>query len=187
MSKSKAIALIAVATASLALTSADTGAEAVGPVAQRQQAMKQMAAAAKSIAAMFRGTQSYDPKSFRTAAAILVQSSGERLSVLFAGNYTTDSSAAADKIAADRQAFDAIAARLEELATVFDDKAARAGDVISSDMRMGASTPGGGSLLGSKPLRSEADLKTVPAEHLFHMMLETCSTCHFQFRVRKSE
>ena len=34
---------------------------------------------------------------------------------------------------------------------------------------------------------ARADLKAVPAEHLFHMMLETCSTCHYQFRVRNSE
>ena len=51
-------------------------------------------------------------------------------------------------------------------------------------MRMGSSVPGG-SLLGARPLRSEVDLSAIPAEHLFHMMLETCTACHSKYRLGK--
>lgn len=77
-----------------------------------------------------------------------------------------------------------LAARLQELAVAFHQKAARAGNSISADMRMGSSVPGG-SLLGARPLRSEVDLSAIPAEHLFHMMLETCTACHSKYRLGK--
>jgi len=153
-------------------------------VERRQQAMKDMAFAAKTIAAMFSGDVAYDKTRLREAASAFVLHSSE-LSVLFTGSAGSKSEADDRRIAAERKEFDEIATRLEELAVAFDRKAARVGNAITPDMRMGSGVPVGGSLLGARPLRTEADLSEISAEHLFHMMLETCTTCHSNYRLRK--
>jgi cytochrome c556 len=156
------------------------------PLPPRQQTMKEMAAAAKTVAGMFSGTLAYDRDAFRQAAGVFVNHSGPRLLALFDGNVPANSSADDEKIAGQRQAFDEIAMRLGQLAAKFDEKAGDAGAAITPDMRMGSGIPmGGGSLLSAKPLASETDLTTIPAEHLFHMMLETCTDCHAKFRRRR--
>ena len=93
-------------------------------------------------------------------------------------------SAASEAIARDQAGFDAIALRLHELANAFDDKTKTA-RAITPDMRMGnASFMGGGSLMGAR-IKQESDPSAVPAEHLFHLMLETCTSCHSEYRLRK--
>lgn len=156
------------------------------PLAPRQQAMKDMAAAAKTVAGMFGGTLAYDRAAFRQAASVFASHSGSALVALFDGPAPTNSSADDAKIAAERQSFDGIAVRLGQIAAAFEEKAEGAGATLTPDMRMGSGIPmGGGSLLGAKPLASETDLETIPAEHLFHMMLETCTGCHAKFRRRR--
>lgn len=183
MLKSLSIALVA---AALILAQPATAGVEIQPapiVQRRQKAMKDMAVAAKTIAAMFSGELIYDRARLREAASVFVVH-GAELSALFTGKAGTDSEADDRKIAAERKVFDDIAARLQELAVVFDRKAARAGDVITPDMRMG-SVPGGGSLLGARRLRAEVEPSAIPAEHLFHMMLETCTACHSKYRLSK--
>jgi cytochrome c556 len=156
------------------------------PLARRQQAMKDMAAAAKTVAGMFGGTLAYDRATFRQAADVFVSHSGSRLVALFDGNIPASSSAEDEKIARERQAFDEVALRLGHIAAAFEEKADEAGATITPGMRMGSGmSMGGGSLLGAKPPASETDLETIPAEHLFHMMLETCTDCHAKFRRRR--
>lgn len=184
MPKPQCLAVVSAMVVLLHLTSVPGGAQTASMVERRQQAMKDMASAAKTIAAMFSGDVAYDKTGLQEAASAFVLH-GSELSALFAGAAGSESEADDRGIAAERKGFDEIAARLEELAVAFDRKAARAGNDITPDMRMGSSVPGGGSLLGARPPRSEADLSVVPAEHLFHMMLETCTTCHSKYRLRK--
>lgn len=185
MPKSQRLAIISAAVVLLQLTSVTGGvAQPTSIVERRQQAMKDMASAAKTIAAIFSGDVAYDKTGLQEAASAFVLH-GSELSALFAGQARSESEADDRRIAAERKEFDEIAARLEQLALAFDRKAARAGDVLTPDMRMGSSVPGGGSLLGAGPSRTEADLSAIPAEHLFHMMLETCTTCHSKYRLRK--
>ncbi|TIT37773.1 MAG: cytochrome c, partial [Mesorhizobium sp.] len=54
---------------------------------------------------------------------------------------------------------------------------------ITSDMRMGAMLPtDGGSLLGKRPNAVHVDPAKLPAEHLLHLILQDCSSCHSKFR-----
>lgn len=185
MPKSCRFAIVSAVVVLLQLTSGiANGAQPSPAVERRQQAMKEMAFAAKTIAAMFSGDVAYDKTRLRKSASAFVLHASE-LSAQFTGNAGSKSEADEGRIAAERKEFGEIAARLEELAVAFDWKAARAGNAITPDMRMGSGVPGGGSLFGARPLRSEADLSAIPAEHLFHMMLETCTTCHSKYRLRK--
>ncbi|MFH1344027.1 MAG: cytochrome c [Pseudomonadota bacterium] len=185
MPKTQCLAIISAAVVLLQLTPVTgSGAQPPSTVERRQQAMKDMAAAAKTIAAMFSGDVAYDKTRLQEAASAFVLH-GSELSTLFTGSAETKSEADDRRIAAERKEFNEIAARLEELAVAFDRKAARAGSAITPDMRMGSSIPGGGSLLGARPSRGEVSLNAVPAEHLFHLMLETCTTCHSKYRLRK--
>ncbi len=185
MPMSQRLAIISAAVVLFQLTSVPGGvARPSSTVERRQQAMKDMAFAAKTIAAMFSGDVAYGKTRLREAASAFVLHSSE-LSVLFAGSAGSKSEADDRRIAAERKEFDEIATRLEELAVAFDRKAAQAGNEITPDMRMGSGVPGGGSLLGARPSRTEADLSDISAEHLFHMMLESCTTCHSKYRLRK--
>lgn len=185
MPKSYRFAFVSAVVVLLQLTSGTANGGQPSPVVERrQQAMKDMARATKTIAAMFSGDQSYDKTKFQEAASVFVTHGGAGLSALFAGSADAKSEADDQKIAAEREAFDKIAARLEELAAAFHQKASRAGNAISADMRMGSGVSGG-SLLGARPLRSESDLSAIPAEHLFHMMLGTCTACHSRYRLEK--
>lgn len=184
MPKSQLIALLAAALIVMQPATAGVEIQPAPMVQRRQQAMKDMALAAKTIAAMFSGELAYDKIRLQEAASAFVLH-GSELSMLFAGHAGSESEADDRRIAAERKEFDEIAARLEELAVAFDLEAARAGNDITPDMRMGSGVPGGGSLLGARPPRTKADLSAIPAEHLFHMMLETCTTCHSKYRLRK--
>ena len=149
----------------------------------RQQGMKQMAAAAKTISEMFGGKRDFDGSDLSEAAGVLKEHSGKTLGSQFPKGSLGAPSDAADRIAAERVAFDTIADRLSELAIAFD-KQTRTALSITQAMRMGSSAMGGGSLLGARKSPGVVDLTTVPAEHLFHMMLDTCSNCHSKYRIR---
>ncbi|TDW25245.1 hypothetical protein EV128_119117 [Rhizobium azibense] len=40
----------------------------------------------------------------------------------------------------------------------------------------------GGGPLGTH-VQNEAQLSAIPAEHAFHLMVQTCTTCHTKFRM----
>ncbi|WP_348646666.1 hypothetical protein [Ensifer sp. ENS01] len=56
-------------------------------------------------------------------------------------------------------------------------------DVLGPHMRMkgGDATMGG---LLAKRKAATPDPMSIPAEHAFHMMLQTCTSCHAKFRVK---
>jgi cytochrome c556 len=155
-----------------------------GPiVAARQASMKEMAAAAKTIAGMFDGRQAYDAAAFKAAADTLRAHTGPALIAQFPSASLGPPSQARLEIDQARAEFEALANHIGTLAGALAAKAERAPAAITNDMRMGAGPAmGGGSLLGKRS--TEADPAKLPAEHILHLILQDCSACHSKFRQR---
>jgi cytochrome c556 len=92
-------------------------------------------------------------------------------------------SAAKPDIQKSRQEFSALARHVETFAAALSTAAGKAPDGITEAMRMGRGTAMGGSLLGRRtPAASDADPSKIPAEHVFHLILQDCTSCHARFR-----
>lgn len=179
----KIFGLILVASAAAALSV--EAAQGLQPdrVAQRQQDMKAMAAAAKTINAMFKGSSAYDAKAFKAAAETIGSHSGESLSSLFTGSVIAPGSKASASIEAEREQFNKLAADLGVYASALSAAADRNPDVLSPQMRMqGGDATMGGPL--AKKSQAARDVASMPAEHAFHMMLQACTSCHAKFRTK---
>lgn len=152
-------------------------------VAERQQGMKVMAEAAKSINAMFKGNSPYDATMFKRAAEAIQSHSGTALTTLFDSSLGAAGSKASTSITPERQQFDRLAADLGLYAAALVAAADRNPHAIAPEMRMqaGDATAGGGPL--AKKIDVVRDVSSMSAEHAFHLMLQTCTTCHAKFRV----
>lgn len=178
-SKSFKLGAAAVICAYAAVAAAQTAGSTI--VDERRQAMKAMADAAKAISGMFEGTLPYSGEALGKAAETVLANSGAAMKMRFPEGSLGAPSAAKEEISSDRQRFDEIADRLEELAAALSHAADQAPDVLTSDMRMGNQLMMGGSLLGA----ITGDPANMPAEHVFHLVLETCTSCHAKFRERQ--
>ncbi|MCF6124625.1 cytochrome c [Mesorhizobium sp. M7A.F.Ca.CA.001.07.2.1] len=168
---------------SLSLSSPQAVASSDEIVAARQASMKAMAAAAKTIAEMFGGKRAYDAASFKAAAEALSARTGPALMAEFPAGTLGAPSGAKAEIDQARPEFEALASHIGELADALAAKAETAPARITGDMRMGAMTSmDGGSLLGKRLKTTEADPAGLPAEHLLHLILQDCSSCHSKFR-----
>lgn len=147
----------------------------------RQADMKAMAAAAKAIGAMFNATVPYDSMAFRAAAETIRARSGAALSRQFETGRSLEGSHASSAIDADREKFDALAADLAIYANVLVAAAERHPDAITPDMRMRAGDARAGGPLARKTDAAQA-AGSVAAEHAYHLMLQTCTSCHARFR-----
>ncbi|MDX8460684.1 cytochrome c [Mesorhizobium humile] len=163
---------------------------AAGPgdtiVPARQASMKEMAAAAKAIAEMFGGKRGYEPVAFKAAADTLSARTGAALVAEFPQGTLGAPSGARLEMEEARPEFEALARHIGRLADALAAKAANAPAGITADMRMTGPPMDGGSLLGKRPGAVEADPATMPAEHLLHLILQDCTSCHSKFR-RKIE
>ncbi|UCI06516.1 cytochrome c [Mesorhizobium sp. B1-1-8] len=152
-------------------------------VAARQASMKKMAAAARTIAEMFDGKRAYDAAGFKLAAATLSARTGPALITEFPEGSLGAPSGARPEIDQARPEFEALARHIGRLADSLAAKAEEAPAEITSDMRMGTGIPmDGGSLLGKRPNAPQADPAKLPAEHLLHLILQDCTSCHSKFR-----
>ena len=142
-----------------------------------------MAAAAKTINAMFKGSSPYDAKAFKAAAETIGSHSAKSLSSLFTGSVTAPGSKASTTIEAEREQFDKLAADLGVYASALSAAADRNPDVLSPQMRMQGGDAMMGGPLAKKP-QAARDVPSMPAEHAFHMMLQTCTSCHAKFRTK---
>jgi cytochrome c556 len=160
---------------------------AVAPVvAERQASMKAMASAAKTISEIFAGKVAYDAAAFKAAAETIRRRSGSAMVDEFpAGSFGEPSAAKAD-IGQSREEFAALARHLESLAAALSDAADDAPDGITQAMRMKPGTAMGSSLLGKRAGgAAEDDPSKMPAEHVFHLMLQDCTNCHAKFREKR--
>lgn len=151
-------------------------------VRQRQQDMKAMAAAAKNIDAMFKGTSPYDSRAFKAAAESIRVHSANKLSALFEPPVLAEGSKASASIETDRPTFDKLAAELAAYAAALSIAADQNPDILAPGMR----TQGGDAMMGGPLAKSKAalDPMKMPAEHAFHMMLQICTSYHARFRAK---
>jgi cytochrome c556 len=155
-------------------------------VEKRQETMKSMAAAAKTIGDMFQGKLSYDVNAFKAAAQLISARSGRALLDDFPPTSIGGRSQADAKIWAQWDEFQILAGRLSVLGAALALDADKSPDTIGSDMRMQPGAMMGGSLLGGPPKAlTEADIENLPAEHAYHLMLEACTSCHAKFRTKR--
>ncbi|RWA63447.1 MAG: cytochrome c [Mesorhizobium sp.] len=147
--------------------------------------MKEMAAAAKTIAEMFDGKRAYDAAGFKAAAETLKVRTGPALIAEFPDGTLGAPSGAKPEIDQARPEFEALARHIGRLADALAAKAEKAPAGITADMRMTGPPMDGGSLLGKRPRAAQADPAKMPAEHLLHLILQGCSSCHSKFRQRQ--
>ncbi|MBY5338971.1 cytochrome C [Rhizobium leguminosarum bv. viciae] len=151
-------------------------------VAIRQADMKAMAAAAKTISGMFKDPTTYKANEFKWAADTIRDRSGGVLSAHFASEADSRQSKAGPNILKERDRFDRIANDLRDYAVALDAAAQNNPGPMSASMRMKPGEVMGGGPLGTH-VRNEQQLLAMPAEHTFHLMLQTCTTCHAKFRM----
>ncbi len=171
---------IAVFATAISVVTAQTAAPS--NVIQRQDSMKAMANAAKTISAMFKDTSPYDAKAFKAAAENIRAHSGATLSAMFDGSGTRAGSKASASIETERQQFDKMANDLGIYASALSVAADRNPDRLGPGTRMQAGDAMGGGPLAKK-VDATKDAALMPAEHAFHMMLQTCTSCHAKFRI----
>lgn len=160
-----------------------TGQSIPDVVAQRQQDMKAMAAAAKTIATMFKSPDTYSPTAFRDAAEAIERHSGRRLVADFATVTSVKGSEANELIAAERERFAQLSNDLQKYAEAVADAAADSSGSMPAEMRMRLGEQVSGGPLAKRP-QNEPNGAAMSAEHTFHMMLETCTSCHARYRLR---
>ena len=134
---------------------------------------------------MFAGKRTYDWRQFKAAAELIHQGSGAALRADFPPGSIGEGSHAMPEIFSNWPEFTQRADQLALLAAGLSRAADASHDAIGSDMRMRTGITMGGSLLASreKPL-TEAEISALPAEHIFHLMVEQCTACHAKFRSR---
>lgn len=167
---------LAMLTASIATALAGDHA---GLVHRRREAMKQMAAAARTINSMFEGKVPYDRQRFIGEAQIIWSHSGPNLVAVFPKETLGPPSAAKVSIATDPDEFAVLAGRLREYSSALTGKAA---DRLTPAMRMGADKGAGASSLLGRRAQAPESLQSTPAEHVFHLMLQSCTACHARYR-----
>lgn len=146
----------------------------------RQSDMKEIAASTMVMADMFKNPDTYSSGTFKTAAEVIVAGSGSHLVANFSELAAAPGSNATDAIRDDRAHFTELAENLKTYATALADAAHDHPDAMTENMRMKADEPMEGGLLGTAPRPS----KKMSAEHAFHLMLQTCASCHARFRQR---
>ena len=149
--------------------------------------MKAMADAAKTISGIFDGKLPYDAAAFKAAAETIRQRSGNAMVDAFPADSLGEPSAAKAAIGQSRKEFVALAHHLESLAAALSSAADNAPNGITESMRMKSGMAMGSSLLGKRAGRAAAedDPSKMPAEHLFHLMLQDCTNCHAKFREKR--
>lgn len=155
------------------------GAVLAAPAWERQVDMKFMADSARIIGELFSGRRPYNQHEFREAAENIRTHAGKRLVDGFGGGPQADSKADAERISSYAAEFGTMARDLEIYATALSSAAERNPTGLGPDTKMG------GTLLGS-PFGPKADAArdaaSMPAEHAYHLMLQTCKSCHAKFR-----
>jgi cytochrome c556 len=152
-------------------------------VVERQADMKAMSAAAKSLADAFAGKKPYDIETFRADARSIAGKAGGRLTGHFASVTAAQGSQAREEIASDRVKFEKLAHDLQVYAEQVA-AAASEGETMPGTMRMRpAETTEGGPF--ARKRSEQPEISSYSSEHAFHMMLQTCSSCHAAFRERR--
>jgi cytochrome c556 len=159
-------------------------AQTVPPVVKaRQDDMKAMSAAAKALNDFFLGKRQYDAEAFRAEDAVIVNRAGTRLVSRFRDMAAAPGSDARPEIAAERGKFETLASQLKAYADRVG-AAAEDGDRMPQSMRMRTTEMIEGGPFARRKANGP-DIASFSSEHAFHMMLQTCTACHAEFRERR--
>lgn len=175
---------------------------ATGIVKERMDAMGAMGDAVKTLSAMMRGETEYDEGVVQREAAKLKAHGGDAMTSLFPEGSDGAPSEAKPEIWSNWDEFEALAMRLETLAAgleiaagnglMMQDGSEKGG---SNMMGTGAGMMGTGAssmMSGGGPMGSggghldEKALASMPADGVFNMVAQTCSSCHTKFRLEKN-
>lgn len=143
---------------------------ATGIVKERMDAMKAIGKAMKSLTVMMRGQAEYDADTVKQAAMVVQSHAGQDMTALFPAGSDHPPSEALPAIWQDWPRFELMAGRLAVLAQGLE-RAADNGIAAASD------SP------------SEPDVETLaslPANQVFTMLTQSCSSCHDAFRLKKN-
>ncbi len=146
----------------------------------RKQDMKDISAAAKAISDMFLDPTTYDAKALSSAAQTISAKSGQTIIEHFSFEIPAAGSDAKANILEDRDRFARLADDLKAYADALGAAAQKNPGEMTNDMRMKPGKPMSGGPFGTDV--SAEMLGSIPAEHLFHLMLQTCKACHARFR-----
>ncbi len=147
-------------------------------VLSRQRDMKEISDATKAMAGMFKSPETYDARAFGNAAGLIADKAGSHLILNFSVVASAPGSSASASVSEDKAHFAELAESLKLYALALGAAARAHPGKMTEDMRMTASEPMEGGLLGTRPAEA------VSAEHSFHLMLQTCASCHSRFRER---
>lgn len=153
-------------------------------VAQRQQHMKAMAAAVRTMAGMFKSPETYAPAGFKDAAETIRRHSAMSLQADFSAVTAAKGSDASELIAAERERFAQLSDDLERYAIAVASAASDSPGPMPQDMRMREGETVSGGPFAKRP-RNAANEAPISAEHAFHTMLGTCTSCHARYRLKE--
>lgn len=176
---------------------------ATGIVKERMDAMGVMSDVMKALTPVMRGEQDYSADVVRQGATQIRDHAGEAMTKLFPEGSNDKPSEARPEIWTNWDEFQAMAERLELLASGLEQAAgnglmmaSQSGSDTSSMMGTGKSGAGmmggqgmmnGGQMMGTGGAMPTAEaLAAMPADGVFNMVAQTCSSCHTKFRLEKN-
>lgn len=172
--------------ASLAAVSAFAHGGATGVVKQRMEAMGAIKDAMKVLTPMMQGKTAYDANLVNQQAEVIGKHAGEALTSLFPEGSLDKPTEARPEIWKDWADFKDLAEQLhiysEGLALAAENGLMMAGGTQGGMMgnQSGMMTQGG--MMGGS---GREELSEMPADGVFMMLSQTCSTCHTRYRVEK--
>ncbi|WP_319529061.1 cytochrome c [uncultured Cohaesibacter sp.] len=154
---------------------------ATGIVETRMHAMKTMGKAVRSLKGMIETGESYDANKVREQAKIIRMHAGKAMTKQFPEGSLDEPTHAKPEIWSD---WDRFAQLADQLNTYAEGLALAAGN---------EPTMGGTMMEGQGPMASmmtsglhdAAELGQMPPDGVFAMMVDTCRSCHMDFRSRK--
>ncbi|TCD15415.1 c-type cytochrome [Oricola cellulosilytica] len=188
---------------------------ATGIVKERMDAMGAMGDAIKTLSAMMRGETGYDAAVVQREAGKIETHGGKAMTSLFPEGSDGAPSEAKSEIWSNWKEFEALAVRLESLAAGLE-RAAENGLAMGNETGMGGSSMmgtgsnmmgtgsnmmgtgsgmmgsgtssmmSGGGMGSGDSLPDEKTLASMPADGVFNMVAQTCSSCHTKFRLEKN-
>lgn len=173
-SKALTLVLLGLATATAAVAQ-----DFEALVMERQNGMKTMSSANRTLKPIMDGTADYDAAKVREAAQAIAAHSGQTLIDWFPEGSIVGDSDAKPEIWTDPEGFAAIAMALNDHAVALE---------AAADRGLGASDDAASTatLLGTAPADAPLDLQTASADAIYAEMGATCGTCHKTYRVNRN-
>lgn len=164
---------------------------ATGIYKERMDSMMAMGAVIKSMSEMMRGEVEYDEAAVEEGARVIKSHAGDTMTELFPEGTTEAPSEARPEIWSDWETFQRLAKQLQTYAAGLE---AAAGNGLAATDASETSMMGGSSMMGdsnsmmgsSRSEKSAEELAAMPADEVFGLVAQSCSSCHTKFRLEKN-